>query len=97
MIDDQLIDVLRCPADRSVVSLAGTELVERVNLGIAAGQVCNLAGHVVGQSIDGGLVRAAGDLMYLVVDGIPVMLPDEAIDLSQLDLSQPDLSQSGEG
>ncbi len=85
MIDDQLIDVLCCPADRSSVSLAETELVDRVNLGIAAGQVSNLAGQVVSQVIDGGLVRAAGDLMYLVIDGIPVMLPDEAIDLSQLE------------
>jgi len=84
LIDDQLIDVLRCPHDYSSLSRAGQELVERVNRAIAAGQVNNLAGQEVTKTIDGGLVREAGDVMYLVVDGIPVMLPDEAIELSQV-------------
>ena len=85
MIDDLLIDVLRCPSDRSLVARAEQPLVERMNRGIAAGRVSNLAGRVITKAIDGGLVREAGDLMYLVVDGIPVMLPDEAVEILQVD------------
>ena len=84
VINNQLLEMLRCPQDQSSLSQAEQELVERTNRGIAAEQVVNLAGQKVTTAIDGGLVRASGDLMYLVVEGIPVMLPDEAIDLSQL-------------
>ena len=36
------------------------------------------------ETIDGGLVRAAGDVLYPIVDQIPVLLVDESIALSQL-------------
>jgi len=85
VINNQLLEILRCPQDQSPLSQADQETVERANRNIAAGQVVNLAGQQVSKAIDGGLIRAAGDVMYLVVDGIPVMLPDEAIVLSQLD------------
>jgi len=85
VIDHQLLEILRCPQNQSSLSPAEQAIVDRTNRGIATGQVVNLAGQQLSKAIDGGLVRAAGDVMYLVVDGIPVMLPDEAIALSQLD------------
>ncbi|MEM8947246.1 MAG: hypothetical protein AAGD11_18885 [Planctomycetota bacterium] len=85
MINDQLIQMLRCPQDRSALSNAEADLVQRVNRAIGAGKLMNVAGQQVKKQLDGGLIRDAGDLMYPVVDEIPVMLPDEAIELSQLD------------
>jgi len=84
VFDQQLVKALRCPQNRSSLTLASSELVEQINRGIIEGQVINLGGHRLEQSLDAGLVRAAGDLLYPVIDAIPVMLPDEALDLSQV-------------
>ena len=83
MVDPQLLEILRCPQDHSQLSLANAELVARVNEQINAGALHTIGGQQVQKSIDGGMVRAAGDLMYPIVGGIPVMLADEAINISQ--------------
>ena len=84
MIDLQLLDILRCPQDHSQLTLADAQLVARVNEQIQAGKLRSVGGQQVHKLIDGGVVREAGDLMYPIVGGIPVMLADEAINVSQL-------------
>lgn len=84
LIDDQLLEMLRCPQDHSALSRADPDVVAKANQAIAAGRLTNIAGQKLEKEIDAGLMRAAGDVMYPVVDEIPVMLPDEAIELSQL-------------
>jgi uncharacterized protein YbaR (Trm112 family) len=78
---DHLIDILRCPQDRSRLRLADADLVARLNRAIHGGTLLNLAGERLEKPIDGALIRAAGDRAYPIIDQIPVMLPDEAIDL----------------
>ncbi len=84
MLDRQLVKGLRCPRNQSPVTLAEGKLVEQINRGIATGQVMNLGGHRLDRPLDAGLVREAGDVLYPVIDAIPVMLPDEAVELSQV-------------
>ena len=85
MLSDHTLAMLRCPNDRSTLRLADTALVARLNVAIAANRLQNQAGAPVERPIDGGLIRAAGDLLYPIVDQIPVMLYDEAIPLAQLE------------
>jgi uncharacterized protein YbaR (Trm112 family) len=82
---DDLLDILRCPENHASLTPADEALVREVNAQIRAGRLRNKAGREVNQLIDGGLVRADGDLLYPIVDEIPVLLRDEAIPLDQLD------------
>lgn len=84
MIHDHSIAILRCPLDRSQLRLAEPKLLARLNAAIAAGRLTNRGGTQLEKSLDGALVREAGDLAYPIVDQIPVMLADEAIAIDQL-------------
>lgn len=81
MIDEQLLQILACPEDKSPVRLAEDALIAELNAAIAAGRVQNRAGHAVTEAVDGGLVRADGAWLYPIRDDIPVMLVEEAIPL----------------
>jgi uncharacterized protein YbaR (Trm112 family) len=85
MIDRQFLETLVCPQDHTPLCLADAQFMAKLNRAIAAGRITNAAGHGVEDSIDGGLIRQACDLLYPIVDDIPVLLADEAIRLDQLD------------
>jgi uncharacterized protein YbaR (Trm112 family) len=84
VIADHLLEILRCPQSRTPLHVAADDLVARLNRSIASGRLKNLAGERLERPLDGGLIREAGDLLYPVIDQIPVLLPDEAIDLNGL-------------
>jgi uncharacterized protein YbaR (Trm112 family) len=83
MIRPELLKMLVCPENKTELTVASSELVDRVNRAIAAGQLTNKAGHKLAKPLDGGLVRADGAVLYPIVDDIPMMLVDEAIPLDQ--------------
>lgn len=91
MLDKQLLDLIVCPRDRRPLVEADAALVDRVNRAIAAGRARNVLGRAVESPIDGGLVRDDGALLYPIIDGIPVLLADEAIELDRL---EPDPSEA---
>ncbi len=76
--------ILVCPTDHTPLSRADGRIVARVNRAIAAGRVTNRAGRLVDCPIDGGLLRSDKTLLYPILDGIPVLLADEAIPLTQI-------------
>ena len=57
--------------------------MSQVNRAIDKNHLVTVSGHVLDKHLDGGLIRAGGDLMYPIFNQIPVMLPDEAIDLTK--------------
>ena len=81
MIDQDLLDILVCPDDKTPVTLADASLVASLNDRIKNGTLKNRAGQAVTEEMNGGLVRADGKYLYPIRDDIPVMLIDEAIPL----------------
>ena len=84
MIDAKSLANLVCPTDHTPLNVAEDRIVAQVNRAIAAGRVMNRAGRLVDQPIGGGLIRTDQTLLYPILDGIPVLLADEAILLAQI-------------
>jgi uncharacterized protein YbaR (Trm112 family) len=84
MLADHL-SLLRCPESGARLSLADPSLIRRLNQDISAGRLINRAGSLVEKPLDGGLVRDGGDLLYPIIDDIPVLLKDQAIAVGESD------------
>ena len=81
MVSPDLLQILRCPETHQKLAPAPADLVAKINAGIAGKTMHNRAGQLVTESIETGLVREDGKLLYPVRNNIPVMLIDEAIPL----------------
>lgn len=84
MISKELLDILVCPERRTALEVADQDLVSALNRAVNEGRLRNRAGERVEKRLDGGLVRDDGAVIYPIIDGIPIMLVDEAIPLDQL-------------
>ena len=84
MLSGEILATLCCPEDRSALSLARESLITEINTVIRSGRLRNREGQIVEHLIDGGLTRADGTVTYPVIQGIPVLVREEAIPLAQL-------------
>ncbi len=85
MISSELLTLLVCPQSQQRLSEGTAELLTRINRAVTAGRLKYHCGRPVEQPLDGVLVREDQALAYPVLDGIPVMLVDQSIELAQLD------------
>jgi uncharacterized protein YbaR (Trm112 family) len=85
MISKDLLEILVCPEHRTPLSIADDDLLAALNRAIAQGRLKNRAGERVEKRLDGGLVRDDREVVYPIIDGIPIMLIDEAIALEQFE------------
>jgi len=84
MVDQELLDILVCPENKTPVKIVGADVLEKINAAIKGGNLKNRAGAKVEETIDSGLLRADGKFLYPVRDDIPIMLMDEAIPMDQI-------------
>jgi len=85
MLQSTLLAILRCPEDRSFLSVASPDVVNRINAAIRQGRLVNRIGKQLERTLGGGLVREDGAILYPIIDEIPVLLRDDAISLDQID------------
>ena len=81
-IDNELLEILACPESRQPVALAPTDILDKLNSEIDAGRLRNRGGDVVEKRIEEALLREDGKILYIIEDGIPIMLIDQSIELT---------------
>ena len=84
MVDQELLDILVCPENKTAVALVDDEVLAKLNDAIQARSLKNRSGDTVEEPIDGGLLREDGDYLYPIRDDIPIMLIDESIPMDQV-------------
>lgn len=80
-IDKELLEILACPETHQSLAEASAKALEAVNARISAGDCKNVGGAAVERTLEAGLVREDGLIVYPIRDGIPVLLIDEGIRL----------------
>jgi uncharacterized protein len=84
-IDSSLLDIVCCPVTQLPLQRLPAAQLERLNASIARREIKSRDGAIVTEAIEEMLVTRDGRLGYPVQDGIPVLLEDRGILLTQLD------------
>jgi uncharacterized protein YbaR (Trm112 family) len=80
-VNPELLEILVCPETQQAVAPASDEILDRLNAEIDQNRLRSRGGQRVTTRIAEGLVRDDGKILYVIDDGIPVMLIEESIEL----------------
>ncbi len=83
-MDKRLLTVLRCPVSHRGLAVLKKDTLARVNAAISAGELVNHEGITLVAPLNEALITDDGKRIYVVDDGIPVLLEDESISMEQL-------------
>ena len=75
--------MLLCPESRQPLALADASAVSALNKAISTGQVKNVAGEPIVESVDAALIREDGQVFYTVIGRIPRLTKEEGVAASQ--------------
>jgi uncharacterized protein YbaR (Trm112 family) len=82
MIKPELLKILCCPETHQPLAPAEASLVEKLNQQIALGELQNRVGQNLSAPIEGGLLRSDGRRLYPIRGNLPILLVDEAIEMT---------------
>lgn len=82
-LDRAVLDILCCPLTHMPLEKLAPERLALLNESIAAGVVRNESRQTLSEPLTAALVTRDGRLAYPIRDGIPVLLIDQGIALSQ--------------
>lgn len=82
-MDKRLLDLLCCPVSKLPLRPIGREQLRALNQAIGAGGVLKVSGEAQAAVLDDALIRADGQVIYPIDDGIPVLLAEEGIGTAQ--------------
>lgn len=82
-LDPKLLEILCCPELKTNLRELNTEETASVNRRIKDGALKNKKGEVVSETIQTGLLREDGKVLYPVRKDIPILLIEEGIVLSE--------------
>ncbi|MDW8479304.1 MAG: hypothetical protein RML12_04990 [Xanthomonadales bacterium] len=82
-MDPRLLEILRCPATRQPLRLASSGELAALNRMLAEGRAVPATGGGPASTLAAALLTADGQRAYRIEDGIPVLLPEEAIVLRE--------------
>jgi len=83
-MDRKLLDILCCPTTKQPLAVLGAPELAAVNRAIAAGAVARADGSPQAAPLSEALVTHDRRTVYRIEDGIPVLLADEALAVSQI-------------
>ena len=84
-IPQSLLDILCCPVSHEPLRPLEKGRVKKLNDAIDRGELLFVDGSTVDQPISDALVTRNAKVIYMVEDGIPVLLPDRGIGTTQLE------------
>jgi uncharacterized protein YbaR (Trm112 family) len=79
-----LLDIIACPEKKTPLRVADAGLVDKLNAAVDKGKLRDRGGRVLGQRLQGALVREDGEIAYPVFDDMPWLVVDAGIELDQL-------------
>ena len=82
-LDPRFLSILCCPVSKRALKPLSRARLAFVNDAMRAGNVQNVAGTVLNTIVADALISDDDKVIYRIDDGVPVLLPEEGIGITQ--------------
>ena len=79
MLSKDLLSILVCPVNRKPLKIAPQSLIEKINREIQKKKCYTISNEIIKIPLTHALYEPESGLLYRIENGIPVLLPEEAI------------------